>query len=432
MPYDGYLRIGDLELVSSQAAFYGQHGWAQAPGRVVRDCWEAPGLPQALGHDGGWTTPANDRAGWYDPAEPSSQAFGGVLITAVEGLGPGVYRRTVNEHAGIGAAVARGRHAAPEIAVTGVLLGKDCCSVAYGLRWLRAALRAQVDTELRYLDCIPPEPDEDCADAPTYPELYGPYWRTVKRAAVTGGVEVIDRIGRNCGCGAAEVLRVQWTMGAGLPYTFRDPAPVAAATPWEGPAVDNVFTWVRTAPGEPCPVDEDECSPAGDCLTVDPMCAPPAAPALPVPTSRGCEACTPFSRKRVCIDVPALPARVEAVPVLTIYAGASALRHAKAVFWTNPALAPVETLDPCDAGPPVFASYVPADSTLVIDGADRRTTLSCPTGAVNAAGLLAGDGGRPFSYPALAGGTGYTLCVDVDGAAAADAWMALDVVIRES
>ena len=435
MAYDGYLNVGGVELVSSQAAWYGSHGWAQVPGRVIRDTWPCPGLPQALGHMDGWTTPANDGAPWWHPGEPHSFDFGGLLIQEVAGLGPGVYRRALTELAGAGAVISRGRHTAPQITVTGVLVGRSCCAVAYGLRWLRSSLAQVADAPLRYLDCAPPNVDMDCPGAPRWDAVYAPYWRELRRVGLVSGVEVIERQGRSCGaCGAAEFLRVQFQLAAGMPWAFRDSVPVVDDVRWPDEVVENCFTWVHVPDGQPCPPDVDECPPDDGCA-LDPFCSPTPPPPLPLPAQTPCSACTPFTQRKMVVQVPEglVPPVGDAVPVLTLRAGGAPLKHVAVRFWGG-----VDSAgrDPCDALDPFHVSYLAAGSELVIDAASRRATVTCPgpnlsTRTSNAAPLLSGAAGRPFSYPVLTPGA-WTLAVDVDGTASPSASLSLALVARES
>lgn len=443
MAYDGYLCLDGIQLVSQQAVAYACQGWAPDTA-TVRDCCVCPGLDAVLGHPDGWQTPAIDAAPWYDPTEPDSYDFGGVIIQEVTGLGPGRLERAVNELAAGGAVLGRVRQAPPVITVTGILMGRTGCAISYGLRWLRTALRGSCSpgtrcagADLRYLECCPPPLDPDCPDI-DYDAHFAPYWRTLKRVSLVSDVEIIERIGKrcSCGCGMTPMVRVQFAFAAGRPCAYReqvtlhDSVPLAGGDTWE-----NCFTWVRVDGGEECPPDEETCTIPDPCA-FDPGCpTPPPPPPVPVPLN-SCITCTPFEQARICLDVPpdVVPGWAQGVIGMSIYAGSLPLRHVRARFWENPLGLPVDQLDPCAACSELNVAYIPAWGTFELDGAEQITTIKCPGAApAPAAPVLGGPPGRLFSYPVLeCGGLAYTVCVDVDGASVAlDATVSLSATVRE-
>lgn len=441
MAYLGYLCFGGIEFNSAMAVHYGKTGWAPDTA-CVQDCCLCPGLDAALGYPDGYNTPAIDEAPWFDPTEPNSYDFGGMIIQSVEGLGPGPTSREQNERAGDGSRIGRRRQAGPTITVTGLLMGRTGCAVQYGIRWLRMALRGEcgdgcVTSTLRYLECCPPELDEDCPDADPV-EHFAPFWRELRRVALISDVEIVERIGKqcSCGCGGNPLTKVQFILAAERPCAYRDPVQVHEDVPLiEGAYQENCFTWVKLAPGEPCPPDEDTCVEPAPCA-INPGCpSPPGPPSPPLPLDT-CTTCTPFTQRSMCLDLPAdiVPGWAEGVIGLQVYTGAQPIRHLNVRFYPNPLGLPPDELDPCTACSEVNVSHIPAWSNFEMDSASRSTTITCPgSAATSADSVLGGPPGQLFSYPTIdCGGVAYSACLSVDGETVApDATIGLSVTVRE-
>jgi len=143
--------------------------------RVLVGCDDAP-----------YSTPADDLAPWYDAAIPESADFAGFFPTSFEGL-ESTYTREVTDTLN-GGLLGRLRAEPRTLVWRGLLFGRTCCSVAYGLRWLTSVLRqARCGAEcggekLDILVCCPP-PTEEVGGvnarfhiAPSVPNVGGGTW----------------------------------------------------------------------------------------------------------------------------------------------------------------------------------------------------------------------------------------------------------------
>lgn len=614
MAYENFLRLGCLELIGPQAVKYA--GVCGFPYNVL-PCCACSGLDVATGYPDGWTDPVTDEAPWYDATEPESPNFAGLLIQSVTGLGPGKFTRKVSENTLGGSVLGRGHRPGATVTVTGTLLGRTCCSVAYGLRWLKAALHGECThvgcpgQDLTYLECCPaiptgasstfgpgglgtatstfiapyigvglalnpnigleqggggtsqpffnggsyvippdtgpgpgsavehfrgtggilkaPRPSCDAGtatitvsarmtnDGPTNvsgsagglriangtthvalvsdflpanmaantsdtvtcnvvvpaadlaagnitalffmetwqaavggkgwtldrfeasyvydttgcPELqpltdpaaieatFESEWRTMKGVALVSDVEVVDRKGPSCGCGACPLTRVQFQLAATQPCVFRSPRQVVTEHRIRdgSPLIVNCFEWVPVADGEPCP-DPELCAPAEECA-FNPICpAPPKPPAPPVVID-SCLSCTPFDQYQSCAQISGdtFPAFATGVVSYQVYAGSTPLRHVRIRLYANPLGVPVEQLDPCAACSEINISYIPAGATFTVDSMEKSATVTCPgTSDADGSSLLGGPPGQLFDWPELAcGGVDYTVCISAQG-----------------
>jgi hypothetical protein len=392
--------------------------------------------------DDPYTLPADDDAPWYDPAEPDSADFAGLLVTEIEGLDSAPIQRPVTQRIGDGAVIGRRRYGPRTITVTGVLLGRTSCAVDYGLRWLSSVLQGSLGCgpgscggdDLEYMTCCPTVDAEGgcCAGPCTAQTCAEGVFRTLKDVALTEGPTVVQRIGGSCGCCPGQALQVQFTLTAGRPHALRAPIAIGESITWPPEAPDDECVQWSTDPG--C-LDE-----AGECAAqqpqpcpLDPNCPPPVLPDLPVPANP-C-VCEPFVRRQVCVTIPPATAPIWAdlVPMLEVYAGAGILRNIRVRVYGNPTNLPVTELDPCAWCSEINISYLPEYARLTLDGTRRMASVQCPGRAdTPASGIVSGPSGRPFQWPVLECGIPYTVCVSADSTTIApDASVSLSAIIRE-
>lgn len=465
MAWDGYMCLGGVEFINSSRLAQ-MIGAGRGPdGITCQDCAPCPDLDLGLGYPGGYNP--SDMP-WYDPLEPESIDFAGLLVTSVTGLNPGEFTRPVTETAGVGAIIGQGRQSAPQIVVTGLLMAATCCAAEFGLRWLRSALRGAcasgcgTGVDLTVLSCVPDFPDQDCvgnaaalavaiaacggnaeceADAqarflPTdYEALLAPYYRTFKNAALVAGPTVSQIIPRGCpSCYECGFTEVTFTIAASDPCMYREPIEVATAEAFvcQDPSTDCVV-WVDNLDGT---ADCDDCPDEADCAT-DPNCVDVTPPSMPTITNPCVvELCEGARFCRACFTIPKglIPNTAEGALQLNIYSGATAMRGINVRVWENPLGLSVDDLDSCDACSELNISYIGPQSTLTIDGAARTSTIACPTGSsVRANAFIAsGSGSSSFTYPTLIGcGGPYTVCVTTVDGISPLAYVSAAVVARE-
>lgn len=407
------------------------------PDVTCLDCAPCCGdLDAALGFAGGRSIA---QAPWYSPSEPDSVNFAGLLVTSIEGLSPGNITRSLTEAANIGAVLGQLRQTAPQVVVTGILMG-DCCGAEYGLQWLRAALRGSCSSstlcqgdDFTWLTCEPSTPDLDCPENQPfdYDAWIAPYYRTLKNAALIDGPRVTQRIPRACpSCSGCPMIEVTFTIAAGDPCVYRDPVVVEPLLTFTH-LVEPCIQWIPADSD----VDCDECPDTANCAT-DPDCTDTSPPSMPSLTNTCVSTCISGERSRACFDIPIalIPINGEATLELEIFAGDKPLRNVQVIGWHNPLGFPPDDLSDCAACFGLNISYVAPNATLTIDGASRTSMIEC-VGAqsVRANPFIADGSGSPaFTYPVLEGCASgvYTVCVYANDPVSAQATVRASLVPR--
>lgn len=463
--WDGYMCFAGQAIINSSrlcamvAAGFGPEGIQ------CKDCCPCPDLDLGLG----FTAPYNPSDNpWYDPAEPDSWDFAGLLVTSITGLSPGEFVRPVTESAGIGAVIGQGRQTAPVITVTGILLGATCCSVEFGLRWFRSVLRGScgprtlcAGDDLTVLACEPTFPDQDCVgnqaalddciaacggnaeceancqaafDATDYVGLLAPYYRTFRNAALISGPTISQIIPRGCpSCYECGLTEIQFSFSAGDPCLYREPVSVIDSAMFTCQAeTGDCIEWVdNTDLSNDC---LDDC-PADDNCATDPNCTDTDPPSMPTILNPCVYECIALAFCRTCFDIPAsvITGTAETALQLSIYSGTTAMRRINIRVWDNPTGIAVDDLDDCDICSELNISYIGPDSTLVIDSAARTATITCPgDNPVRANPFIASaTGTSAFTYPVLACGGPFTVCITAADPVSPSAFASASVVARE-
>lgn len=436
MAVQSWLCLGGIELTSScRSSVYAANGFRPYGVEInACGCCGTPAEWAAAMDDAPYTNPTADEAPWYSSSEPDSGDFGGFMVTSIDGLGAGPITRSLVQRAnGRGSFLSPAVQASPTITVTGVLFGKTCCSVDYGLRWLGTVLQGScgadcVGDELSFLDCCPTfgeTPFEDLTE----------HLRYLEGVQLIASPKITQRYGACCGsCNGTAYMEIQFQLAATAPCVYRDP--VTLATDQLFDAVDPTdcdITWVLLADGESCP--DDSCPEPVDC-TVDPSCVIlPPPPKAPAPTNPCI--CTSFNTRRVVVEIPAgsIPEYTEGLPVAVVKSGSSDLRQVRVRFFLANDGETIDDLDNCDACGEVTLSRVPASSSFTFDAKHRRATIQCPGAAItDATPLMGSAGGRlPIEWPEIAcAGARFLMSVEADSdSVALDASVSLDIVAAE-
>jgi hypothetical protein len=432
--------LGGMEIVNNdRTATYAANGWAP-PRAEVRGCYSCgPNFAAAMGEPNGqYSNPGTDKAPWFSTTEPESIDFGGLLVTRVEGLGPGQYTRSTTPRAsGRGSFVGPGVQASPVIVVRGILMGRTCCSVDYGMRWLSNVLRGSCGADcdgddLTFLDCCP-EICPECPEFEGYPACIEPYLRTLKGVSLLQSPTITARYGTSCGeCSGCALVEVEFRLSAAQPCVFREPVLVQEGVTFVGAEESDCPEWVPVASPEDCV--SQECQDTPDCVTD--FCPPTPKPPKPPSALNPC-VCDPMTTVTACINMPGnvIPDFAEGVPIIEIFSGSTEMRQIRIRFQVNPLLLPADQLDPCDTCGEVTLAGLPPFSTFRMDGTTGKVTVTCPGSAeTDATPLLGSTGGRlPFRMPEIqCGGVAYTACIETEAESVSDsATVSLSVAVRE-
>jgi hypothetical protein len=393
-----YMDLGCTEIINSaRAAVYaGKHC-------LLEGCEPCPGLAEAI-NDQPYVDPVADPAPWYDPAVPESASFLGVMGLSAAGFSQSTLARTAVQLVGDGAALGVARRSHREITYTVLLLVLEECALAYALEWLASALRGAPcegscgGDELGAFAC--------CPTGDGTRELRHLYGVGLMTGPQITSVRYLPE---------GIIAEATFTLAAAVPWIYREP-------------LESLTQWVDLAGGEVLTMDPDEiygdCAEATPCLE-DPLCPPPPLPIrAPVPV----DACYPtgpaeFRRSVVALSPMDQPEWLEAVPVLELETGASAMRRLIVRFWANPLGGDcMDVADPCAACTDIQIPYLPAGSTLTVDGRTQTATVECPQGVLGSSSsepTLYGPLGQAFEWPIFSCPTG--LCIEILSTAATTA-----------
>lgn len=169
-------------------------------------------------------------------------------------------------------------------------------------------------------------------------------------------------------------------------------------------------------------------------ISEDPDCPSPPAPPGPPTIDESCVT-EPSAYDRTVVEIPAdsVPRNLTAYPVITLTAGAAAVRQARIRFWANPDNLTIDQMYPCDYDGEIIVSYLAAGATIVIDGVLHEATVTAPGfDPVNANHVLYGPNGGPVDWPELTGGIPYLVTLELDSSESySDTVMLIDLVVRD-
>lgn len=420
--YSGYLAFAGNEIINSARAT----AYATAMAITTVRCPPCETLSRASG-DTPYSSPDMDDAPWYDPVEPASKEFAGLLGLEVVGGSHTVATRAITALVDNGAALSPLRRPHREIQFRTLAMASTERALSYGLSWLAAALRGGFcgsgcsGDQMCFYTACPTCPPWSGVDTDPCMDLAGSYWRQMFNVGLLT-MDAPSDIRRIAG---GWVAQLQFTLAAGDPFIYREPL-LAATGPQPGQVLPNYVD-----PGVPA-----ECTEAADCLR-DSTCPTPPAPILPPLPTDACFPTGPFTASRVMLTLPSgrTPAWQEKVPLIYIKAGSKTLRRLTVRWYTNPVERDCATSsDPCTACAEINLPFIPAGSTLTIDGRSQSATVDCPggPGLATARPTLYGRGGTPFSWPVFS--CTDSMCLEVIAQAdsiANDAKIDIYDVVRE-
>lgn len=346
----------------------------------------------------GYSTPAADNAPWYDPLIPESALFAGLLITGVEGLDSSPVRRTTFQLNQGGSVLGPLVNTERPIILQGELHGASCCAVAYGLRWLTQTLRrvcSPVDCaemDFFFLNSCP-QVVEACADIGTIDETTNSPWRMVTNVGLFEPPVVTERRGIGCGsCGCSPSISVEFSLVAGNPAVFIEPAtsifdmqPIFEGNDYNVAINCDEINW-RCGPPTVC---------VPDLVVYDPACG--AIPPPPVPQqSIGC-LCEPLAAYSMTIPINITVPENYTASISVQIANNSATDPVRNVIFRvyerDGATCEIDgAYPPCDLLAGTAVSFVPTQSTFLVDSPHKYSLI-------NASGGRQFTGGRSVFAP---------------------------------
>lgn len=326
-----------------------------------------------------------DDAPWYDPGRPESAYFYGVGGVNIDGIAT---QPTSQENGRI----------VRDVSFRVLLAGADEASLSYGLSWLTAALKGSF--------CG----GGGCAGSQMCIAVACPRPGAMDPVRSLFDVSVLDapNVTNMSRTGGTLWWDVEFTIQARTYQLFQDAQSggILTVVPFEGigRVIDLPAAYARCEDPEPCGQDPD--------------CPRPDIPIVPEPPIDACYPAVPFPGKRVLASIQnfAVSSWLDMVPVITVRAADLPVRNLTVRFYINALGFDCDLLVrdvPCAACADITVSYLPENSTTIIDGRVKRATIHClsPTGEDTDIPPLYGPAGQMFVWPEFS--CGYGLCVEV-------------------
>lgn len=434
-----YLAYGCHELVNNlRTEAYVQ--WARETGRFENQecCPTLNACGACCVEDVGYENPIDDAVCWYDPLIPESADFLGIIIEETSGLYDSDYTQSMNETVGSGMSLGRGRHQGKQFGFVAHVFAATCCGMDYALEYLRKTLEDPTGcgnglacqlggcstTCLEVRVCCPEDGQPDSG------------LRQYLRVGTIDGLKVADQDRKDKCCCTRR--KVTFTLASERPESFSSQSTCLDTD--ASAEFTQCFKW-DTCVGveEPCGpcgncgssaicgdfagIDWENCSTCGDCgFQCEPTLPPP--PVL----IRDCFD-SPLSWAVQCCCPDDLPTKRDTTFKITIETGHDitdpdnirGLRSMQIKIYDNFAGLPcADTSDeayalwqqrePCSV---LKIPSLPPDSTLVVDGRYRKSTITCKGSCTSANRLVTNSvGSSPF--PLVASCSTKMICVEWD------------------
>jgi hypothetical protein len=386
--YNGWLEYAGIEIIN--AARTKKYLTTLLPGLDVQ-C-DATGL-QAARAQANYVTPAADNAPWYKASRPATGRFYGLFPATMEGEEDASREVGVIELSGDGATYSKPRYGSREIRVTAVAFAADEEAMGEGLSFLRDALAtgecdettgACTNNDLRMYLAQPKNGTSD-----------NHMIRTFVRTEVLDNLSVTRQLGSQ----VCVAKMVEFVFTIGRPWAFTPKVLVGSLDMGTGTAS---FT---DPGGEDCYATSN----AYANFVSDPfytaVVKPPAPPVIKPPN-----VAKPASwrRKTLALTQSEVDRWGRVAPVVSISVGSTAGSLIRVRFYGNGAVSG------CGFEGEFYVSYIPANSTMVLDAMRRDITI-IKSGGVKVPGghLVYGSDGLPMRWPNLGCNASYTMTADM-------------------
>lgn len=387
-----YAKFG-CSVFADNARTYAYHVWACANNAYPPECIPAM-LECSCPFDDplvDWVNPIADPAPWYDPNDPASTEFLGAMILQADGMMDSTISAEVVDAFNDGSIVSRSHLKGRAPVLELLVLSTSCRGADFGIEWLRRVF--ETDT----CGCGP-DPCGSCrgktlqlrlscsSDTPCDSGL-----RTYVNVSVVDGIAVQKDDSLDDCCCVAQ--RVTISLQSESPYSYSCEE-IICSTPADEGAFTHCYDWG---------VDCLECcdKPACDRCLYDPLCACFTEDTLPTsPITASTCWCEPVQKviQCCCINDISVSGFDNALKI-ELFSGLdttndvfgdifteNGLRNVRVSIFDNPELLACITDqqsydDWCAAREdPRFQyeiTYIPSNSTLVLDGVSGKLTLEC-------------------------------------------------------
>lgn len=168
-----------------------------------------------------FVSPADDAAPWYDPDEPGSETFLGLLLLDFTGYDSTIKRSVANRLAGLQGGIFSRQQRIPRTwKFRAAMASSDAAGAEYGLRWLTKALQAtpcdvcDTGTLTVRLACPPADGSDDALGEWTSYEV-----------ALTDGPNEVEKFAPGAYpdslAGCRDLVTVEFTLVAGNPFLYK-------------------------------------------------------------------------------------------------------------------------------------------------------------------------------------------------------------------
>lgn len=420
--YDGYLRLGDSEIINSRRAVaHALNGVCSMGFDVVEDTsWRQTHV--WLGEED-YVTPGLTGAPWVDEARPESLEFGGVLATNVEGLDTTEVEQEVRDATGDGGSLGRRRLPVRVVSVECVLVAASSRGLEWGLRWLTRSLlegacgedapgvRGGVDgRDLLFLESVPEYVQGERA-ADIQARVAG-LTKMATGVVVTKTPSVKQLAGRSVvrGDTGACTAIVEFELTAMVPRLWGSPVVLLGRKELKrGERLSTRFQELDKDGSCPANCDDD-----GGVL-VDPNMG--ELWSLPRPVAPGAEiGCQLLDSKRSVFTIreSVIPLTGEMLPTVVVRAGGREERHIR-IRWARGMVVDDGAALDCQTVGEAMVTYLPPEAVLTLDGRTGQAYADLADGRrVDATPVMVGRAGGPWRAPVMTCGAPYTLVVDGD------------------
>lgn len=388
--YDGYLSFGGVEIINLQRVMAYLKTYAP---KLTLECPVPVGLNTALGH-AAYVSPQADLAPWYSLNRPASAGFYGIFPGRIQGFEDSTREVESSQVLGDGGIHTSARYATREVRVKGTAFAASEEAMNDGMAWLREVLAGDACGGTGGLGCVGHQVSTYTSQPITIEEA-NERRRTFYKAQTIDAPK-FSKVNTT----KTVVSRyVDFTVEMGKPWAFTNPVlqttvDLPTGSSFTDPANEN------------CSLLDD---PYNDFIN-DPYftnIVKPPRPATILPPN--VLKVTTWRRRTFALLATVMNRWGRVVPNIRITTSGTSAQHIRIRFYKGTA-----TVSGCAYDGEFWVSYLPANSTLFIDGAKREAYVTLSNGKrVTGMHLLYGSDGRPFMWPSMGCQQNYTMTADI-------------------